>query len=58
VGIPARVVRRAGQKVDDLDQTHIPDPVSQALCRIGVRLEEMQAKIDALEKAGTEADAQ
>ncbi len=57
VGIPARVVRRAGQKVDDLDQTHIPDPVSQALCRIGVRLEEMQAKIDALEKADTEADA-
>ena len=56
VGIPARVVRRSGQKVDDLDQTHIPDPVSQALCRIGVRLEEMQAKIEALEQNAAEVD--
>lgn len=44
VGAPARVVRRNGVKVtQDLDQIHIPDPVSQELCR-------QRAKIDQLEK--------
>jgi len=52
VGIPARVVRRSGQRVaEDMDQTHIPDPVSQAFCRIGVKLEELEAKLAALEAA-------
>ena len=36
VGVPARVVRVNGRKVDsDMDQVHIPDPVSQELCRKG-----------------------
>ena len=39
VGIPARVVRRHGRKVDDLDQVHIPDPVAQELSRIEKKLE-------------------
>ena len=44
VGVPAKVVRRGGVRVtDELDQIHIPDPVSQELCR-------QLAKIDALEK--------
>lgn len=43
VGVPARVVRRNGVRVNDLDQIHIPDPVSQELCR-------QRAKIDELEK--------
>lgn len=34
VGVPARVVRRDGVRVnDDLDQIHIPDPVSQLICK-------------------------
>lgn len=40
VGIPARVVRRHGRKVDDLDQVHIPDPVAQELARIEKKLDE------------------
>ena len=40
VGIPARVVRRHGRKVDDLDQVHIPDPVAQELSRIEKKLDE------------------
>ena len=40
VGIPARVVRRHGRKVDDLDQVHIPDPVAQELSRIERKLDE------------------
>ena len=29
VGVPARVVKRNGLRVDNLDQVHVPDPVSQ-----------------------------
>ena len=34
VGVPARVVRLNGEKVKPLDQIHIPDPVSQEICRL------------------------
>ena len=34
VGVPARVVRRNGAKIVELDQVHIPDPVAQELCRL------------------------
>lgn len=48
VGIPARVVKRNNKKVEcDLDQVHIPDPVSQELCKLNLRIE-------ALEKAMAE----
>lgn len=43
VGVPARVIKRNGKRVDNLDQVHIPDPVSQEFCRLN-------AKIDRLEK--------
>lgn len=46
VGVPARVVRRDGQKVCDMDQIHIPDPISQELCRMSVELEKLKNKID------------
>ena len=39
VGIPARVVRRHGRRVDDLDQVHIPDPVAQEIKRLEERLD-------------------
>ena len=44
VGGPARVVRKNGAKIVELDQVHIPDPVAQELCRLEHRialLEEM-----------------
>lgn len=44
VGIPAKVVRRGGQRVNDMDQIHIPDPVAQELRRL-------QKEIDGLKKA-------
>lgn len=50
VGIPARVVKRDGQKVNDLDQTHIPDPVAQQLCKLEVKL----AKLEEMLKEETE----
>ncbi|MBC8558525.1 serine O-acetyltransferase EpsC [Fumia xinanensis] len=44
VGVPARVVKQNGKRIcEDLDQIHIPDPVSQELCQ-------MRHRIDKLEK--------
>ena len=49
VGAPARVVRRNGVKVtQDLDQIHIPDPVSQELCRQRAKIEELEKEINEL----------
>ncbi len=51
VGIPAHVVRVAGKKTEvDLDQVHIPDPVSQEICAIQHKMRELEAKIKELEK--------
>ncbi len=51
VGIPARVVRKDGVKTDDLDQIHIPDPISQELCRLKMRIAELEKKLDTEKKA-------
>ncbi len=42
VGIPARVVRRGNQKIPAFDQVHIPDPVSQELCKLLHRIEQLE----------------
>lgn len=55
VGVPARVVRRNGAKVVDLDQVHIPDPVAQELCRLEHRIGLLEDQIKKLE--GGEAPA-
>ena len=33
VGVPARTVRIDGKRPEELDQIHVPDPVSMELCR-------------------------
>lgn len=55
VGVPARVVRVNGEKVvhhkgpcGDLDQIHMPDPISQEFCRMRKELEDMQNEIKEL----------
>lgn len=50
VGIPARVVRRAGIKCDDLDQIHIPDPVSQELCKLEVKIKKLEDELENIKK--------
>lgn len=55
-GPKARAVRRAGKKIIasmELDQIHIPDPVSQELCKLMVRIEHLEAAAGV--KAGKEA---
>lgn len=48
VGIPAKVVKRTDRRVD-LDQVHIPDPVSQELCRLTHKIELLEKRISELE---------
>lgn len=54
VGVPARVVKRGDKRVNDLDQVHIPDPVSQELCRMSARIDALTAQIDMLENNDSE----
>lgn len=42
VGVPARVVKREGMRVDDLDQVHIPDPVAQEIARLENEISELK----------------
>lgn len=46
VGVPGRIVVkdnvRVGSPCTDLDQIHIPDPVSMELCKILIRLEKLE----------------
>lgn len=48
VGIPAKVVRREGVKVNDLDQVHIPDPVAQEIRRLENKLSELECELERL----------
>ncbi len=50
VGIPARVVRRHGKPVQDLDQINIPDPVSQELAKIQSRLDKLRCELEDLKE--------
>ena len=45
VGVPARVGRRNGAKIVELDQVHIPDPVAQELCRLECRIDELEREL-------------
>ena len=50
VGVPARVVRINNKKVAaDLDQIHIPDPVSQELCKMQIKIDELTKKLEKME---------
>ncbi len=49
VGIPAKIVKREGMKVEnDLDQIHIPDPVAQEIRRLEEKLIAMEAELTEL----------
>ncbi|MGN1121238.1 MAG: serine O-acetyltransferase EpsC [Eubacteriales bacterium] len=61
VGVPARIIftgeRKCEQKAkSDLDQIHIPDPVSTELCRLRYHVEQLEAKLAALERETGKTD--
>lgn len=59
VGIPAKVVKREGQKVNasDLDQVHIPDPVQQELDALYAKIATLEETLDTIEKKRSANDA-
>lgn len=46
VGVPARVVKIGGVKVKPLDQIHIPDPVAQEICRLEIKINELEKRLE------------
>lgn len=57
VGVPAHIVNK-GRRTEqqDMDQVHIPDPVSQQLCRMTLQIERLERELEALRmKEGQEA---
>ena len=49
VGVPAKLVRIAGQKVnfaEEVDQIHVTDPVQKTLDALSSRLEELEKQMD------------
>ncbi|MCD7773736.1 MAG: serine O-acetyltransferase [Ruminococcus sp.] len=48
VGVPAKIVRIEGKRVQDLDQVHIPDPISQELRSQRTKIEKLEAELERL----------
>lgn len=53
VGIPGRIVREAGRRVDviDLDHANLPDPVERTFRAMEKRIEALEARVRELEAA-------
>lgn len=49
VGVPARIVKRQGVKMD-LDQITIPDPISSQMCTLSVHVASIEKKLKELEE--------
>lgn len=43
VGVPAKVIKIDGRRVDDLDQINIPDPIQQEINRLEERIEILES---------------
>ena len=51
VGVPAKIIKRDGVKVcQDLDQIHMPDPISQEMSNLRNRIEELSSELHECEK--------
>lgn len=61
VGVPARIVKREGVKVDhstDLDQVKIPDPVSMQLCTLSVHVAKLEKQLAELKNNSADDSAE
>lgn len=56
VGVPGRIVRIDGERVDDLDQIHIPDPVVMMINENTDRIEELRRRLDEMDPARKKED--
>lgn len=46
VGVPGRIVRQAGVKVNDMDQVKLPDPILEEIRRLNDRIQTLEDKLD------------
>ena len=51
VGTPARVIKRDGIRIDNLDQINIPDPVQQEIDRLTKRIEYLEEQIKSYQES-------
>ena len=52
-GVPARIVRQNNKKIcEDLDQIHIPDPVSMEFCKLNMRIEALEKELQNIKAKG------
>ena len=51
VGVPGRVVKIDGERIDDLDQIHIPDPIMNAIEANQIKIDELQKEIEVLKES-------
>ncbi len=58
VGVKGRTVKKAGKRVDNpsesLDQIHMPDPLSQEICKLANRLQHLENMICDIGRASSE----
>lgn len=55
VGVPARIIKKDGVKlVQDLDQIHMPDPVSQEMCKLLMKIERLEGQLTVCRKNHTD----
>ena len=45
VGLPAKIVKRQGQRIDELDHVNIPDPVAQQIKSLEIKLSELEEQL-------------
>ena len=50
VGVPGRVVRVKNQRVNDMDQIHIPDPVAQQLAAMQKQIDSLTQELENMKK--------
>lgn len=56
VGIPGRVVKENGKRVDDLDHANLPDPVERVIRQMQSRIAELEERIRQLEKSADDME--
>lgn len=54
VGVPGEVVRIDGERIDDLDQINIPDPLMNAIKKNELEIQKLQEQIDSLKEIKNE----
>lgn len=59
VGVPGRAVKKGDVRIApsvELDQIHVPDPVAQELCRLLIRVEHLEAKLQGKKRDKEDAE--